>query len=54
MKEDEYLIPQNLFNIPKPVNLIEIPFCTKNKIASKKFIRNFNYFTNYTFDVRIK
>ena len=54
MKEDEYLIPQNLSNIPKPVNLTEIPFCAKNKIASKQFIRNFNYFTNYTFDVRIK
>ena len=29
-KEEEYLIPQNFFEIPKPVILIEIPFCVKN------------------------
>ena len=29
-KEEEYLIPQFFFEIPKPVLLIEIPFCVKN------------------------
>ena len=53
-KEEEYLIPQNFFEIPKPVILIEIPFCVKNQIASKQLIKKFNYFTNYKFDVRIK
>ena len=28
-KEEEYLIPQNFFEIPKPVILISIPFCVK-------------------------
>ena len=34
-KEEEYLIPQIFFEIPKPVILIEIPFCVKNEIASR-------------------
>ena len=29
-KEEEYLIPQNFFEVSKPVILIEIPFCVKN------------------------
>ena len=29
-KEEEYLIPQNFFEISKPVILIEIPFSVKN------------------------
>ena len=53
-KEEEYLIPQNFFGIPKPVILIEIPFCVKNEIASKQFIKKFNCFTSFKFDVRIK
>ena len=53
MKE-EYLISQKFFKIPKPVILTEIPFCVKNEIASKQFIKKFNYFTNYKRDVRIK
>ena len=53
-KEEEYLIPQNFFEIPKPIILIEIPFCVKNEIASKQFIKKFNHFTNYKFDGRIK
>ena len=51
-KEEEYSIPPNFFEIPKPV--IEIPFCVKNEIAFKQFTKKFNYFTNYKFDVRIK
>ena len=30
--------------IPKPVILIEIPFCVKNQIASEQFIKKFNRF----------
>ena len=33
---------------------MEIPFCLKNKISSKHFIKKFDKFTNNTFDVRIK
>ena len=54
MKEEEYLISQKFFKIPKPVILTGIPFSGKNEIASKQFIKKFNYFTNYKFDVRIK
>ena len=53
-KEEEYLIPQIFFEIPKPVILIEITFCVKNEVASKQFIKKFNYFANYKLDVRIK
>ena len=53
-KEEECWIPQNFFEIPKPVILIEIPFCVKNEIASKQFIKKFNRFTNHKFDIRIK
>ena len=48
-KQEEYLISQNFFEIPKPVILIEII-----EIASKQFIKKFNYFINYKFDVRIE
>ena len=54
VKEEEYLISPNFFETPKPVILIEILFCVKNEIASKQFIKQFNYFTNYKFDVTIK
>ena len=53
-KVEKYLIPQNFFEMPKPVILIEMPFCVKNEIASKQFNKKFNYFTNYKLDVRIK
>ena len=33
-KEEEYLIPLHFFKIPKPVILIEIPFCVKNEIVN--------------------
>ena len=38
-KKEEYLIPQIFFKIPKPVILIDIPFCVKNEIASKQLIK---------------
>ena len=47
-------MPESFFEKPKPVILNEIPFCVKNEITSKQFIKKFNYFTNYKFDVRIK
>ena len=53
-KEEKYLIPQNFLEIPKPVIVIEIPFCLKNEITCKQLITKFNYFTNYKFDVGVK
>ena len=52
-KEEAYLIPQNFFEIPKPVIIIEIPSYVKYAV-SKQFIKKFNYFINYKLDVRIR
>ena len=53
-KEEEYLIPQNFFEVSKPVILIEMPFSVKKEIASKQLIKKFNCFTSFKFDLRIK
>ena len=34
---DEYIIPPNFFDIPKPYVQIELPFCHKNEEVSKFF-----------------
>ena len=52
--ESDFIIPPWLFEGKKKVVLVEIPFCLKNEISSKHFIKKFNNFTNNTFDVRIK
>ena len=52
--ESDFIIPPWLFEGKKKVVLVEIPFCLKNEISSKHFIKKFNKFTNNTFDVRIK
>ena len=31
---DEYVIPPNFFDIPKPLILIELPFCETNEMKS--------------------
>ena len=33
-EKEEYLSPLHFFKIPKPVILIEIPFCVKNEIIN--------------------
>ena len=53
-EESDFIIPPWLFEGKKKVVLVEIPFCLKNEISSKHFIKKFNKFTNNTFDVRIK
>ena len=51
--ESDFIIPPWLFEGKKKVFLVEIPFCLKNEISSKHFIKKFNKFTNSTFDVRL-
>ena len=51
---DEYIIPPNFFDIPKPFILIELPFCETNEIKSKHFLKKFHRFTKDRFDVAIK
>ena len=53
-EESDFIIPPWLFEGKKKVVLVEIPFCLKNEISSKHFIKKLNKFTNNTFDVRIK
>ena len=52
--ESDFIIPPWLFEEKKKVVFLEIPFCLKNEISSKHFIKKFDKFTSNTFDVRIK
>ena len=52
--ESDFIIPPWFFEEKKKVVLVEIPFCLKNEISSKHFIKKFDKFTNNTFGVRIK
>jgi len=53
-KEEELLIPANLFEIPKQTIIFEIPFCSLNEKVSKQFLKKFNTFTNDQYNVNIK
>ena len=48
--EDGCSIPSELFDIAKPVIIVEVPFCAKNKVYSKQFMRKFHNFTGSKFD----
>ena len=50
----DFIIPPGFFDVKPPVILIEIPYCDKNEMASKQFIKKFNKFTNDKYDIRIK
>ena len=50
----DFIIPPGFFDVKPPVILIEIPYCDKNELASKQFIKKFNKFTNDKYDIRIK
>ena len=41
-------------SVKKKIVLVEVPYCLKNESSSKQFIKKFDKFTNYTFNVRIK
>ena len=51
---DDFIIPHRLFDIPKKVVLVEIPYCPKNEASSMRFIKNFDELTNSLYDPRIK
>ena len=44
--ESDFIIPPWLFEEKKKVVLLEIPFCLKNEISSKHFIKKSDKFTN--------
>ena len=52
--EDDYIIPPRFFDIAKLVIIAEVPFCTKNEVSSKQFMRKFHNFTGSKFDLPIK
>ena len=39
--EDSHIIPPNLFDVQKPFNLIEIPFCVEMRTSRKILFENF-------------
>ena len=50
----DFIIPPGFFDVKPPVIFIEIPYCDKNEVASKQFVKKFNKFTNDKYDIRIK
>ena len=52
--EDDYIIPTDFFDFPKPLVLAEIPYCPRNETISKRFIKKFHEFTNNSYKIRIK
>ena len=50
---DDYIIPLNFFDIPKPFILIKLPFCENNEIKSKHSLKKFHHFIKDCFEVDI-
>ena len=50
----EFIISPWLFEAEKKMVLVQIRYCLKNESSSKQFIKKFDKFARYTFDVRIK
>ena len=42
------------FEVKKKIDLVEIPYCLKNKNSSKQFFERFDEFTDDNFDMQIK
>ena len=53
-EEDDYIIPPNVFDLPKPFLLIELPYCEDNENASKVCLKRIHNFTHDKFDIAIK
>ena len=43
-----------MFAAKKPFLLLEIPYCEKDEIASKRFIKKFHQFTGDKYDIAVK
>ena len=52
--QDDYIIPPDFFDIPKPLVLAEILDCPRNETLSKCFIKKFHELTNNSYKIRIK
>ena len=51
---DGFIIPPSLFEIPKKVVLVEIPYCQKIEASSKQFIKTFDELTDTLYDISTK
>ena len=48
-EDDEMIIPPQLFEIPKKIFFLQVPFCEANEKRSKNFLNKFYNFTNKKF-----
>ena len=53
-EEDEMIILPQLFEIPKKISFLQVPFCEANEKRSKNFLNKFYNFTNEKFKLIIK
>ena len=53
-KDEEFIIPPNMFAEKKPFLLLEIPYFEQNEIASKWFIKKLHQFTGDKYDIAVK
>ena len=54
VEDEEYIIPPNFFELPKPSLMIELPYCEANEKCSKSFLKKFHQFTQDSFSIFIK
>ena len=52
--EDEMIIPPQLFEIPKKILFLQVPFCEANEKRSRNFLNKFYNFTNEKFELIIR
>ena len=53
-REDEMIIPPQLFEIPKKILFSQVPFCELNEKRSKNFLNKYYNFTNEKFKLIIR
>ena len=53
-QQDDFIIPPYLFQEPKPRIVVEIPFCELNEKRTSTYRKEFNYFTNDSYDLNVE
>ena len=53
-EEDEMIIPPQLFEIPKKILFLQVPFYEANEKRSKNFLNKFYNFTNEKFKLIVR
>ena len=53
-QQDDFIIPPYLFQEPKPRIAVEIPFCELNEKRISTYRKEFNYFTNDSYDLNVE